>query len=68
LFVGDPFPQNEYFLLFLTRLLYHDLSITVEKAPLGGKVAGNYDAVFTFRDGRLSAAISYFVAEGLTTS
>ena len=35
LFVADPFARDEYFLLFLTRLLYRDMSITVERAPPG---------------------------------
>ena len=52
LFVGDPFPQNEYFLYFLTRLLYRDMTLTVDKAPGS---PGHYDAVFVFRDGRFLA-------------
>jgi hypothetical protein len=56
LFIGHPFAKDEYFLLFLTRLLYRDMSITVEDAPVGhgprtGR--GHYDAVFTFQQGRL---------------
>ena len=59
LFTDHPFAKNEYFLLFLTRLLYRDMSITVEVAsgghgpPIGH---GHYDAVFTFRQGRLVEA------------
>jgi hypothetical protein len=56
LFVGDPFAKDEYFLLFLTRLLYRDMSITVEKVPLGQSPRtghDHYDAVFTFQHGRL---------------
>jgi hypothetical protein len=58
LFVGDPFPQSEYFLYFLTRLLYRDMSIAVEKAPLGGRPPGDerYDAVFTLEQGRLTVS------------
>jgi hypothetical protein len=51
LFVNDPFPKDEYFLDFLTRLLYRDMGITVEKAPLGKSrqtESDHYDAVFTF--------------------
>ena len=50
LFVGDPFAKDEYLLLFLTRLLYRDMSITVERTPLGQR----YDAVFTFQNGHFS--------------
>jgi hypothetical protein len=50
LFVGDPFARDEYFLLFLTRLLYRDMSITVDRAPPGQ----GYDAVFAFQKGHLS--------------
>ena len=56
LFVSDPFAKDEYFLLFLTRLLYQDMSITVERAPLGEGLRipyDHYDAVFTFQYGRL---------------
>jgi hypothetical protein len=59
LFVGDPFAKSEYFLLFLTRLLYQDMSITVERAPLGEGLRiphHHYDAVFTFQYGRLMDA------------
>ncbi len=52
LFVDDPFPRNEYFLLFLTRLLYRDMGITVDRSH----VANNYDAVFTFRQGHWNAS------------
>ena len=50
LFVGDPFAKDEYFLLFLTRLVYRDMSITVEKTTPGQ----GYDAVFTFQHGHFS--------------
>jgi len=57
LFVNDPFSgKDEYFLYFLTRLLYRDLSITVDRAPLGQSQPaghGHYDAVFTFERLRL---------------
>jgi len=46
LFVDDPFSKDEHFLLFLTRLLYRDMTITVDRSP-----AGANDAVFTFRQG-----------------
>jgi hypothetical protein len=56
LFIDQPFAKHEYFLPFLTRLLYRDLSITVEEAPVGQGPRtghGHYDAVFTFQQGRL---------------
>src|ERR1035441_6579252 len=56
LFMDHPFIKHEYFLTFLTRLLYRDMSITVEEVPLGhGPPTGNghYDAVFTFQQGHL---------------
>ena len=59
LFVGDPFGKDDYFLLFLTRLLYRDMSITVDRAPLSQASRiprGAYDAVFTFQHGRLPCA------------
>ena len=56
LFVGDPFAHDEYFLLFLTRLLYRDMSITVDRAPCDAR-RGGYDAVFAFQQGQLTASI-----------
>ncbi len=59
LFVGDSFAKDEYFLVFLKRLLYRDMSITVERAPLGqgSRMRGDhYDAVFTFQHGRFVRA------------
>jgi hypothetical protein len=56
LFIDQPFARHEYFLLFLTRLLYRDMSITVDEAPVGHGPPtghGHYDAVFTFQQGRL---------------
>jgi len=56
LFMDHPFARHPYFLTFLTRLLYRDMSITVEEVPAGHvPPAGNghYDAVFTFQKGRL---------------
>ena len=56
LFKDHPFARHEYFLLFLTRLLYRDISITVEEARIGHGLLtgqGHYDAVFTFQQGRL---------------
>jgi hypothetical protein len=60
LFIADPFPKDQYFLLFLVRLLYHDMSITVDRAPDGrGSNTGRerYDAVFAFRQDRLVDAM-----------
>ena len=51
LFVGDPFAKDEHFLLFLTRLLYRDMSITVERLPFTTGVRtghDSYDVVFIF--------------------
>ncbi|QOY90661.1 hypothetical protein [Paludibaculum fermentans] len=59
LFLRDPFARDDYFLLFLTRLLYRDMSIIVERAPLGqGPLIqhGHYDAVFGFQHGHLVRA------------
>jgi len=55
LFIDQPFARHEYFLLFLTRLRYRDISITVDEAPVHGPPTGHghYDAVFTFQQGRL---------------
>jgi hypothetical protein len=56
LFMDQPFARHEYFLTFLTPLLYRDMSIRVEEVPVGhGPLTGNgpYDAVFTFQQGRL---------------
>jgi hypothetical protein len=49
LFLGDPFARDDYFLLFLTRLLYRDMTITVDRTPPSkGFATGRdcYDAVF----------------------
>lgn len=59
LFVGDPFATDNHLLLFLTRLLYRDMSITVERAPLSQDPRiqhGHYDAVFRFQHGHLVRA------------
>jgi hypothetical protein len=56
LFMDHPFVKHEYFLTFLTRLLYRDMSISVEEVPLGHDPPsghGYYDAVFTFQQGHL---------------
>lgn len=57
LFVDDPFPRDAYFLVFLTRLYYHDMSLTVERtwspAPLP---AADHRIIFRFRDGRFERA------------
>ena len=60
-FVGDPFPQNAYYLLFLTRALYRDRSITVDKVASAQDLAskpGPYDSVFLFQNGQLAAMAS----------
>lgn len=54
LFVSDPFPKNQYFLLFLARLLYHDMSLEVVRTavdPVLPAEYGQYDAVFIFGPG-----------------
>ena len=59
LFIDHPFAKDQYFLLFLIRLLYRDVSIAVEEAPAshGARTGqGHYDAVFTFQQGRLMDA------------
>src|ERR1017187_412114 len=56
LFMDHPFTRHEYFLTFLTPLLYRDMSIRVEELPVGHgplKGDGHYDAVFTFLQGHL---------------
>jgi hypothetical protein len=56
LFMDHPVAGHEYFLTFLTRLLYRDMSITVEEAPIGYDPPtgdGHYDVVFSFQQGRL---------------
>lgn len=48
-----------HFLLFLTRLLYRDMSVTVERAPLSQDLRtrhDHYDAIFRFQHGRLADA------------
>jgi hypothetical protein len=54
--MDHPFTRHEYFLTFLTPLLYRDMSIRVEEVPVGHgplKGDGHYDAVFTFLQGHL---------------
>ena len=51
LFVDDPFPKDQYFLLFLSRLLYHDMTITVDRSAVHTVPASEYfryDLVFRF--------------------
>lgn len=71
LFVGDPFAADNYLLLFLTRLLYRDMSISVERAPLSQDPRiqyGHYDAVFRFEHGHLVSATGPPGAAGLLES
>jgi hypothetical protein len=56
LFVDDPFPTDSYFLLFVTRLHYHDMTIQADRTRL--KVASPsdypyYDVVFGFQGRQL---------------
>jgi len=62
LFAGDPFRTDQYFLLFLTRLVYGDMHITVDRTSVGPPKtadhekrwsAPQYDCVFQFRNGRM---------------
>jgi hypothetical protein len=56
LFVDDPFPRDGYYLYFLTRLLYRDLTIQVERTavhPVPPSDYPGYDRVFVFRNGRI---------------
>ena len=56
LFLNDPFPSHDYFLLFLTRLLYNDLTIHVERSnapPRDNNGIRSYDAVFEYVNGRM---------------
>jgi len=58
LFVDDPFPRDQYFLLFLTRLLYHDMTIEVTRTsvqPCPVAQYRNYDVVLLYRRGNLLA-------------
>jgi hypothetical protein len=54
LFVSDPFPKDQYFLLFLARLLYRDMSLEVVRTsvdPVLPGEYGQYDAVLIFGPG-----------------
>ncbi len=56
LFVDDPFPRDEYFLLYLPRLLYHDMNIQVARTsvqPCPIAEYRNYDVVLLYRQGKL---------------
>ena len=58
LFVDDPFPRDQYFLLFLTRLLYHDMTIEVTRTsvqPCAVAQYRNYDVVLLYCRGTLLA-------------
>jgi hypothetical protein len=52
-FQDDPFPQRTYYLVFLVRLLYDDLTVQVARAKDGDAMDGRYDAVFRWEDGKL---------------
>jgi hypothetical protein len=57
LYVDDPFPKDQFLLVFLTRLVYGDMTIEVDRTavhPRGEAEYGNYDAVFRFRHGELT--------------
>jgi uncharacterized membrane protein YGL010W len=57
LFVDDPFPKDQYLLVFITRLVYGDMTIQIDRTavqPRSQAEYRNYDAVFRFRDGHLA--------------
>jgi hypothetical protein len=57
LYVDDPFARDQYFLVFLTRLVYGDMTIEIDRTavhPRSEAEYGNYDAVFRFRHGELT--------------
>ena len=54
----DPFRTDEYFLLFLTRLVYGDMNITVDRTSVRREPVSDYvkyDFVFKFRNGRVTS-------------
>jgi hypothetical protein len=51
-FEDDPFPPRTYYLFFLARLFYHDLTLEVSRARDGQPAEGHYDAVFRWQEGR----------------
>lgn len=56
LFVDDPFDRRGHFLVFLSRLFYHDMTLQVERTavkPVPASDYGKYEAVFLVREGRL---------------
>jgi hypothetical protein len=57
-FANDPFPADEWGLLFLTRLLYHDMTLDVGRGKPGAVLAAKpvrYQAAFDYRNGRFIA-------------
>jgi hypothetical protein len=62
LFVDDPFPKDQYLLVFITRLVYGDMTIEIDRTAVQPRTGAeyrnaeyrNYDAVFRFRDGHLA--------------
>jgi len=59
LFVDDPFPKDQYFLVFITRLVYGDMTIQIDRTAVQPRTESeyrNYDAVFRFREGHLATA------------
>jgi len=56
-FSGDPFPAKTFYLLFLVRLLYDDLTVQVARANDGDPLeGGHFDAVFRWNGGKLVKA------------
>jgi hypothetical protein len=55
-FRDDPFPPRTFYLFFLARLFYHDLTLEVTRAKDGQPMEGRYDAVFQWQEGRLVKA------------
>lgn len=60
LFVNDPFPKDQYFPVFLARLVYHDMSIDVTRTavrPVPESEYRRYDVIFVYRGGAAPVAI-----------
>jgi len=56
LFVDDPFPTDSYFLLFVTRLYYRDMTIQADRTRLKAASPSeysHYDVIFGFQGRRL---------------
>jgi hypothetical protein len=57
-FANDPYPADDWGLLFLTRLLYHDMTLDVGRGKPGAVLAAKpvrYHAAFDYRNGHFVA-------------